>query len=60
VKLLGYTMSRWKTVPAAQRDNWANLQAEFLASDVPLFDTAIPYDDKIDVAHLSTIKGGWK
>lgn len=60
VKLLGYTLSRWKAVPAAQRDNWANLQAEFLASDVPLFDIAIPYDDKIDVAHLSTIKGGNK
>jgi cellulose biosynthesis protein BcsQ len=60
VKLLGYTMSRWKTVQAAQKDNWSELQTEFLASNVPYIDIVIPYDDKIDVAHLSNIKGGNK
>lgn len=60
VNVLGVTITRWKPIPAAQKDKWTALQADLKAEDLPLLGRAIPQDDKIDMAHLSTLRGGAK
>jgi chromosome partitioning protein len=55
--LLGAVVTCWRSIPSAQNDKWTQLQAYLLAEGVYLFNHAIPYDDSIDQAHLSTIRG---
>ena len=59
-EILGVVMTNWKPVPAAQKDKLTQLHAELLVEKIELLLPEIPYDDKVDVAHLSTIRGQQK
>ena len=56
-KILGCVITQWRPIPRAQQDKWLNLQAYLKAENIHLFTQAIPFDAKIDGAHLATIRG---
>ncbi len=60
VNVLGVALTNWKPVPAAQKDKWAALQVALQRENLPLLKRAIPHDEKIDMAHLTTLRGGTK
>lgn len=53
----GLLLTQWRAV-RSMRDIFANLEVQAPLLGYPLFDIPIPYDDHIEQAHISLIRGG--
>ncbi len=59
VTILGAVITRWRA-NSTSKNELGKLQVALPLWGVPLLETMIPYDDKIEQAHVSTIEGGVK
>jgi cellulose biosynthesis protein BcsQ len=56
-KIVGCIITLGRTIPKAQQDKLVTLQAFLKAEQIHLFAPEIPFDARIDNAHLATIRG---
>lgn len=59
VRLLGCVRTRYRSNAQVKKEE-PSLKTELAARAIPLLETVIPLDDKIEQAHMSTVNGGIK
>ena len=59
VRLLGCVRTRYRLNAQVKKEE-PSLKTELAVRGIPLLETVIPLDDKIEQAHMSTVNGGIK